>query len=89
MSATNDELLRAVELALGGKWDAAHQIVQQYEDDATAAWIHAVLHKVEGDLGNSSYWYRRADRLDRVDEEPKAELAAIQTELRSRGDGAS
>jgi hypothetical protein len=45
MSAPKDDLLRAIELALAGKWDAAHQLVQQYEDDATAAWIHAVLHK--------------------------------------------
>jgi len=52
MSAPKNELLQASELALAGKWDAAHQIVQQYEDDATAAWIHAVLHKMEGDLIN-------------------------------------
>ena len=82
--ALNDDLLRAVELALAGDWNAAHQLVQQYEDDATASWIHAVLHKIEGDLGNSRYWYRRAGRLDQVAEEPRAELAVIQTELRSR-----
>jgi len=81
MRAINDELLQAIELALAGKWDAAHQLVQQHEDDATAAWIHAVLHKMEGDLGNASYWYRRADRLDHVADEPRAELAAIQAEL--------
>ena len=84
MSSLNDELLQAVELALAGKWDAAHEVVQQYEDDDTAAWIHAVLHKMEGDLGNASYWYRHADRLDRVADEPRAELVTIQTELRSR-----
>jgi hypothetical protein len=83
MSALNDDLLRAVELALTGKWDAAHELVQQHEDDATAAWIHAVLHKMEGDLGNARHWYRRADRMDRVAEEPRAELATIQAELRS------
>jgi hypothetical protein len=44
VSATNDELLQAVELALAGKWDAAHLLVQQYEDDATAAWIRNLLH---------------------------------------------
>ena len=87
MSALSDDLLQAVELALAGKWDVAHQRVQQYEDDATAAWIHAVLHKLEGDLANSRYWYRRADRMDRIAEEPRAELAAIQAELRSRKDG--
>jgi len=82
MGASNDELLRAVELALAGKWDAAHELVQQYEDDATAAWIHAVLHKVEGDPGNARYWYRRADRMKHVDDEPQAELAAIRAEIR-------
>ena len=81
MSTLNEELLRAVELALAGKWEAAHQLVQRYEDDATASWIHAVLHKIEGDLGNARYWYRRANRLDRVNHEPRAELAAIQAEL--------
>ena len=84
MGALNDDLLQAVELALAGEWDAAHQLVQQYEDDATAAWIHAVLHKIEGDLGNSRYWYRRADRMEHVEDEPQAELAAIQAELQSK-----
>ena len=82
MSAPKDELFQAVELALAGKWDAAHQIVQQYEDGA-AAWIHAVLHKIEGDPGNARYWYRRAARMNHVEDEPRAELVAIQGELNS------
>jgi hypothetical protein len=81
MSAPNEELLQAVELAMADKWDAAHEVVQQYEDDAIAAWIHAVLHKMEGDPSNARYWYRRADRMDRVADEPRAELVAIQIEL--------
>jgi hypothetical protein len=81
MSAQKDDLVRAVELALAGEWDAAHQLVQQYEDDERAAWIHAVLHKIESDLGNARYWYRRADRMDHVEDEPRTELAAIQSEL--------
>jgi hypothetical protein len=84
MSAPTDELLRAIDLALADHWDAAHQLVQPYEDDAMASWIHAVLHKLEGDLGNSRYWYRRADQLDHAGEEPRAELTAIQSQLRSR-----
>jgi len=84
MSDLNDDLLQAVELALAGEWDAAHQLVQQYENDGMASWIHAVLHKIEGDLANSPYWYRRADRLDRIAEDPRAECAALQAELRSR-----
>lgn len=81
MSALNSDLLRALELALAGQWDAAHQIVQQHEDNATAAWIHAVLHKIQGDFGNARHWYRRADKMDHIADEPRAELAAIQAGL--------
>lgn len=84
MSEPKDELLRSIELALAGHWDAAHEVVQQYEADATASWIHAVLHKMEGDLSNSRYWYRRAGRMEKVDEEPASELAAIRNELMSQ-----
>lgn len=84
MSTLNDDLLRAVELALADDWDAAHNLVQQYEDNPTASWIHAVLHKIEGDSANSRYWYHRADQMSHVDAEPRAELTAIQAELQSR-----
>jgi hypothetical protein len=57
------EFLKAIDLAIAGEWNAAHEIVQQYED-TTAAWIHAVLHKIEGDQDNSRYWYRRAGKLE-------------------------
>jgi hypothetical protein len=69
-------LLQAIDLALSGEWNAAHQIVQQYEAP-TASWIHAVLHKIEGDQDNSRYWYRRAGKLEHFADEPKAELRAI------------
>jgi hypothetical protein len=52
-----------------------------------AAWIHAVLHKMEGDLSNSGYWYRLAGRKEHFDDEPKAELAAIKNELTTDGHG--
>jgi hypothetical protein len=54
-------LLRAVWYGLRGEWDAAHGIAQ---DDASAegAWVHAWLHRVEGDSANARYWYRRAHR---------------------------
>lgn len=81
MNAPKDKLLKAVELALADQWDAAHNLVQQYEDNATAAWIHAVLHKIEGDLSNARYWYRRADRMDHATDESRTELAFIRTEL--------
>jgi hypothetical protein len=81
MNVTNDDLLKAIELALADEWDAAHRLVQKYESDATASWIHAVLHKIEGDPGNSRYWYARAGRLDHVADEPRAELGAIKSVL--------
>jgi hypothetical protein len=44
-----------------GDWQAAHEIAQNVED-GTGAWVHAYLHRKEGDLGNAGYWYRRARR---------------------------
>lgn len=44
-----------------GNWDAAHNTAQAIED-ATVAWVHAYLHRKEGDAGNAAYWYRRAGR---------------------------
>ena len=51
-------LLKAIQLAQSNDWEGAHQIVQAYSDDS-ACWIHAVLHKIEGDEENSRYWYRK------------------------------
>ncbi|MBH5371646.1 hypothetical protein HZZ16_26770 [Bradyrhizobium sp. CNPSo 4016] len=45
--------------AAKGDWDRAHTIVQD-ESSREAAWVHAYLHRVEGDLGNAGYWYRQA-----------------------------
>jgi hypothetical protein len=42
-------------------WEAAHRIVMEQEDN-DCAWVHAHLHRVEGDLDNARYWYRRAGR---------------------------
>ncbi len=81
MECVKDELRKAIQLALDGQWDDAHKIVQQYEEDPTAAWIHAVLHKIEGDLNNSRYWYRRAGKVEKASEEPRGELASIKDGL--------
>ena len=81
MTSIQDDLLKAIDLALDDEWDAAHCLVQKYEADAIASWIHAVLHKIEGDPDNSRYWYRCAGKLDRATEDPWAELAAIRAEL--------
>jgi hypothetical protein len=42
-----------------GDWEAAHKIVQA-QDTSDAAWVHAYLHRKEGDAANAGYWYRRA-----------------------------
>jgi hypothetical protein len=42
-------------------WDRAHKVVMN-EEDADCAWVHAYLHRVEGDLDNAHYWYRQARR---------------------------
>jgi hypothetical protein len=53
-----------------GDWDKAHQIVQDI-DTVAAARVHAHLHRVEGDLDNAAYWYKRANQ--RVCEQGVAE----------------
>ena len=44
-----------------GDWTAAHETAQEIKD-ATGSWIHAYLHRKEGDLGNAGYWYDRAGK---------------------------
>ncbi|KAF0098594.1 MAG: hypothetical protein FD187_2536 [bacterium] len=75
------DLLAALDAALAGDWDRAHAITQKDERDPLACWIHAVLHKIEGDVCNSRYWYARAGHD--YDEYPDAreELAAIRARL--------
>jgi hypothetical protein len=51
--------LAALWWAAKGNWDQAHKIVQD-EASPDAAWVHAYLHRVEGDIGNAGYWYRQA-----------------------------
>jgi hypothetical protein len=45
-----------------GDWDAAHKLVQANEGEPDHDWVHAHLHRVEGDLSNAGYWYRSAGR---------------------------
>ena len=44
-----------------GDWNKAHSVIQNIEDKK-AAWVHAYLHRKEGDVGNADYWYRRAGK---------------------------
>ena len=58
-----DPPLLAMWHASRNEWDTAHRIVQA-EKDADSAWVHAWLHRLNGDLGNARYWYRRAERAE-------------------------
>ena len=63
-----------------GNWDRAHACAQVNEADPSAAWVHAYLHRKEGDLANAAYWYRRAGRPVARDE-LEAEWVEIATAL--------
>lgn len=55
------ENLRSLWYDAKGDWEKAHTIIQDI-DDKTAAWIHAYLHRKEGDIGNADYWYSKAGK---------------------------
>jgi hypothetical protein len=44
-----------------GDWNTAHEVAQDVPDP-DGAWVHAYLHRKEGDAGNAAYWYRRASQ---------------------------
>ena len=54
-------LLQALWHDAHGNWDRAHQLAQDV-DTNDGAWVHAYLHRKEGDTSNAGYWYRRASR---------------------------
>lgn len=56
-----DSPLQALWYDAKGDWDKAHNTAQAIPDQA-GSWIHAYLHRKEGDLSNASYWYSRAGR---------------------------
>ena len=78
---TKAALVKASKLALAGDWHGAHNIAQDYSD-STANWIHAVLHKIEGDAWNSKYWYAKTKGKKYEDfSEANTELIVIQNSL--------
>jgi hypothetical protein len=63
-----------------GDWRAAHEHVQRDEGNAACDWVHAYLHRKEGDLSNARYWYRNAGRpaaSGPLDREWEAIVAAL------------
>ena len=80
-----DALSRAVELLAAGQWQPAHEIVQK-EKSTLAAWLHGIVHILEGDLKNARGWYGRADRAfpgpDAVQDEITAARQAVEKSAR-------
>jgi hypothetical protein len=71
-------------MAEAGDWSGAHVIVQEHEGHPVADWIHAVAHRMEGDLGNARYWYRSCGRTF-PEASPEAELRDIRAAVEERG----
>jgi hypothetical protein len=61
-------------------WDTAHRIVQNLEG-ATAAWLHGIVHLMEGDEPNARYWYRQAGRTYPGKAEIQDEIRAARASL--------
>jgi hypothetical protein len=59
-------LLRALWHDAKGEWDEAHRIAQDVTG-ADGAWVHAYLHRKEGDLSNARYWYQQAGQRAATD----------------------
>jgi len=64
--------LRALWHDARGDWNEAHRVAQDVPDRDGGAWVHAYLHRKEGDPGNAAYWYDRAGQpvaSDSLDDE--------------------
>ena len=88
MTTTNptpapDPLSRALEHLAAGQWQAAHDIVQP-DTSTLGAWLHGIVHILEGDLENARGWYRRAERPFPGAEAVQTEIAAARQALASR-----
>jgi hypothetical protein len=78
-----DLALQALWWAGKGDWDRAHGCAQQREGEPRCDWVHAYLHRVECDLANAGYWYRRAGKPVAT-VPPQDEWSAIAAQLLSR-----
>jgi len=77
---SGDALTKAVEFLEAGAWQQAHKIVQA-ERSNLAAWLHGIVHTLEGDLDNARYWYRRAGRDFPGREAVQQEIAAARRKV--------
>ena len=75
-----DGLAKAIELLAAGHWRQAHTIVQR-EKSTLAAWLHGIVHTLEGDLDNARYWYRKTDRAFPGPDAVQEEIAAARIKV--------
>jgi hypothetical protein len=87
-SLQNDRPPADLSLALAGlwwdaksDWDKAHESAQQDEGPA-GSWVHAYLHRKEGDISNAGYWYRRAGKPPARDSLEQEWAAIVESLLR-------
>ena len=72
---------RAIEALRKHDWKAAHVIAQAYENDPVGDHLHALVHRIEGDLANARYWYNKARERFEPAASVEAELQRIETKL--------
>jgi len=75
---------RVLDLLEAGDWKAAHEIVQK-ESSTLAAWLHGIVHILEGDLDNARGWYRKAERDFPGADAAKAEIAEARQSVAASG----
>jgi hypothetical protein len=73
-------LAKALDHLAAGQWQAAHEIVQEDKSEL-AAWLHGIVHTLEGDLDNARYWYRRTSREFPGPDAVQREIAAARVAL--------
>jgi hypothetical protein len=78
-----DPLARALDHLAAGAWQQAHEIVQP-DTSTLAAWLHGIVHILEGDLDNARGWYRRAERPFPGPERVQEEIAAARRAIEAR-----
>ncbi len=77
--ATFDDALQHLQ---NGDWESAHGIVQA-DSSQLGSWAHGIVHTMEGDLKNASYWYERAERAFPDPPQIEAEIAALKVAFES------
>jgi hypothetical protein len=86
--AHSADLARALDLLATGEWQQAHEIVQK-DHSTLAAWLHGIVHTLEGDLENAQHWYRKADRVFPGADAVQQEIASARLKVReTTGPGA-